>query len=275
MKNIKIEKIDLSDFLWGEKDKYNFNNPAPESVSNLSTALSMYRGEILDSLITSLENVKVRAEDVMKNGTADYDEKGNDIIIPFEKWEDGLWNDYAITFTKGGIPDKPIDWGNGDSYVECRSFADITILNTGPHHKPYETDIYYSTPEVIQVLKQWREYLIKWKKEHPETIEEIEKILEDIHRGVKEGYFNKDESIDNHYKAELLKKIFNNTVVTYNDIIKKTEDLKEKKKYFDKYQKEVLDKVKKENEDKDEEQNTENSKENKLKFFFKKLFSKD
>ncbi len=125
----------------------------------------------LDKLIAELENVKVKAEDVMKmSGTRYNPENGDEIKVPFSEWENGLWDAdfWGLVGYKEGDPNTPVGWGDGDAYVECLSFADITILNTGPYNEPYETDFYYSTPEVIQVLKQWRDYEEKTVKEELE-----------------------------------------------------------------------------------------------------------
>ncbi len=165
MKKIKIEQVNPKK-IWWEKNKFgNFCKDIPEFMS-----CAPYSIEELDKLIAELENVKVKAEDVMKISIQDVSLDGEGIMVPFKDWENGLWEDqrlYGLHHTKR-IPDKPIDWGDGDAYVNCRSFADITILNTGPYNEPYETDFYYSTPEVIQVLKQWRDYEEKTVKEELE-----------------------------------------------------------------------------------------------------------
>ena len=171
----------------------------PEYERILLIPVVPYRAEELDFLITSLENVKVKAEDVMKMSIQDVNMQGEEIIVPFKDWEDGLWSDqrlYGLHYTKK-IPDEPIDWGSYNDMIDCRSFADITILNTGPHHKPYETDIYYSTPEVIQVLKQWREYLIKTKeeekkKEEKDEEQNTEKTKKDKPKSFFKKLFSKD-----------------------------------------------------------------------------------
>ena len=138
----------------------------------------------IDSLITSLENVKVTKEEsdeyiikkVEKQGVDEvlniYTKFGIEGYIESAK-KNG--NKKALEFWEEAIKYYPEEWGNGDSEVTCETYSDITVLDTGPFMTPPDTKYYYKTSEVIQVLKQWREYLIKTKEEEKKKEEKNKK----------------------------------------------------------------------------------------------------
>jgi hypothetical protein len=93
----------------------------------------------------------------------------------------------------------PVEWGAEPNW-SCISYQDVTMINGGSM-KDKEYDI-YDTKEVLKVLDQWIEYLVKfyeeqkdlseWKKNDLETYKLIkEKGIEEARKEKKANFFLK------------------------------------------------------------------------------------
>ena len=91
----------------------------------------------------------------------------------FENQKDYIQRLYAKEFLSRDEQDTiPQEWGAEPGW-HCLSYSDITEINNP--NLPDESDRtridYYSTPEVLEVLKQWKAYLEKFEAENKDRDE--------------------------------------------------------------------------------------------------------
>jgi hypothetical protein len=118
-----------------------------------------------------LEKVKVKYEEAKKMSVLSWRGEGEEFEIPFSKWEKGVWDDdnYKKLVFEKKTEDMPVGWGAEPDWG-VRSFADVTFVGNEEMAEAEKEDV-YNTKEVLKVLDQWIEYLVKFYEEQKDLSE--------------------------------------------------------------------------------------------------------
>jgi len=113
----------------------------------------------LCEVIQAIEKVEISTKDVEAALAIRINEKGQEIKVPFADWPNGHL-DENLDFT---TLDRPFGFSTPNLPRYVTAFSDITYVDLREDGGELEA---YHTPEVLQVLKQWKAYLEKFEAEN-------------------------------------------------------------------------------------------------------------
>jgi len=159
MKIIKlnIENKDFSNYSvqeWQDYFEKFFNNASLHSIL-ASTLTQPYLSEVRDEI----KKVEITTKEVEKKIVTTWDKEGNEIKIPFKDWEYGYLD--IDNLDRVGL-ERPASWSVPNLPYFVTSYKDITFVDLTGEEKEVDA---YKTPEVLQVIDQWIEYLEKFYAE--------------------------------------------------------------------------------------------------------------
>lgn len=121
-----------------------------KNIGSLSRVLNFNLNlDYLSEVKEGIEKTKATKEESLK-----YQKENNLISVDRDQLKPELLDTMGIML--------PCEWGAEPGW-ECTSYKNITEIGN-PFDESIKTE-YYSTPEVLQVLDQWIEYLQKWEAE--------------------------------------------------------------------------------------------------------------
>jgi len=149
VQDLNIGKMSLEDIkrYW---ETLNIN-----SLRYCLTSNNKYLSEVRDEI----KKVEITTKEVEKKIVTTWDKEGNEIKIPFKDWEYGYLD--IDNLDRVGL-ERPASWSVPNLPYFVTSYKDITFVDLTGEEKEVDA---YKTPEVLQVIDQWIEYLEKFYAE--------------------------------------------------------------------------------------------------------------